>query len=62
MKAKYILYSLLLLIFAFVPFHWTEIYIYQTEPCIRLGSWQIGQSSGSGNTIMTSFITNSRVV
>ncbi len=61
MKAKYILYSLLLLIFAFVPFHqsWTEIYIYQTEPCIRLGSWQIGQSSGSGNTIMTSFITNS---
>ena len=61
MKAKYILYSLLLLIFAFVPFQqsWTEIYIYQTEPCIRLGSWQIGQSSGSGNTIMTSFITNS---
>ncbi len=61
MKAKYILYSLLLLIFAFVPFQrsWMEIYIYQTEPCIRLGSWQIGQSSGSGNTIMTSFITNS---
>ncbi len=62
MKAKYILSSVLLLIFAFVPFQQsssTETYIYQTEPCIRLGSWQIGQSSGSGNTIMTSFITNS---
>ena len=33
--------------------------IYLTQPCVRWGDWTIGQSTGSGNTLATTFIANS---
>ena len=61
MKMKYLLYIPLLFVCVFVPFgqSFTETYVYNTEPCIRWGSWQVGQRRSAGNQLSTSFITNS---
>ena len=61
MKVHHVFYILLLFVCSLIPFSpsFTDIYIYDTTPCVRLGSWSVGQSSGSGNTIGPSFITNS---
>ena len=66
MKAKHIFSLLLLIICLLIPFEpvsrWvaeSSTPVYQTQPCIRWGDWTVGQSSGSGNTVVTTFITNS---
>ncbi len=66
MKIKYVFYILLLAVCAFIPFDqsYTEISILYTTPCVQLGAWTVGQSSGNyGNTTrpinVSSFITNS---
>ena len=64
MKVKYSVYVLLLFVCAFfisdsVFRSVAEVSVYQTTPCVRLGTWEVGQSSGSGNTVTMSFITNS---
>ena len=66
MKAKHIFSLLLLIVCLLIPFEpvsrWvveSSTPIYQTQPCIRWGNWTVGQSSGSGNTVVTTFITNS---
>ena len=66
MKVKYVLSSLLFFVCVFVPFHqsYTEITILYTTPCVQLGAWTVGQSSGNyGETRrpinVSSFITNS---
>ena len=62
---KYLSLSLiLLLVLLFIPFEDSlrssnSIEIYVTKPCVVWEAWKIGQSSGYGNTIMSSFITNS---
>ncbi len=62
---KYLSLSLiLLLVLLFIPVEDSlrssdSIDIYVTKPCVVWEAWQIGQSSGYGNTIMSSFITNS---
>ena len=49
MKVKYVLSSLLFFFCVFVPFHqsYTEISILYTTPCVQLGAWTVGQSSGN---------------
>ena len=58
MKALRI-FSLLFLMVLFPCLSVRSVEVYQTQPCIRWGDWTIGQSSGSGNTVGTTFITNS---
>ena len=66
MKAAHIFSLLLLAVCLLIPFEPVYRYvaesstpIYQTEPCIRWGDWTVGQSPGSGNAVVTTFITNS---
>ena len=57
MKALRIFLLFLLLLFPCLSVRAVEVY--QTQPCIDWGDWTIGQSSGSGNAVVTTFITNS---
>ena len=61
MKMKYLLYIPLLFVCVFIPSRKssTDVYVYNIKPCVRWGSWQVGQTGGSGNQLSTSFITNS---
>ena len=61
MKLRSIFYILFVFACAFLPFAElaAQIEIYDTTPCVRWGDWKIGQSSGWGNTVSTSFITDS---
>ena len=61
MKARYFFYILLLTICAVVPFEqsWTSGSSSGSPPCVEWGSWTVGQSTGSGDAKMTTFITNS---
>ena len=66
MKAVHIFSLLLLIVCLLIPFEPVSRYvaesstpIYQTAPCIRWGDWKVGQSEGSGNAVITTFITNS---
>ncbi len=61
MKMKYLLYIPLLFVCMFIPFRQssTDVYVYNVKPCVRLGSWHVGQTGGTGNTLTPSFITNS---
>lgn len=61
MKMKYLLYIPLLFVCVFIPFRQssTDVYVYNIKPCVRWGSWHVGQTGGNGNQLSKSFITNS---
>lgn len=61
MKMKYLLYIPLLFVCIFIPFRQssTDVYVYNIKPCVRWGSWHVGQTGGFGNQLSKSFITNS---
>ena len=54
MKALRFFLFLLMVLFPCLSARAVEIY--QTQPCIHWGNWTVGQSSGSGNTVATTFL------